>query len=76
MRLKLVLSEPWVYECWQNKMTTKSYYRALVQARIKLPGAWWLSENVENIVLLRVLRENGLWFALWAPNERVAERVA
>ena len=39
--------------------------RALVQARIKLPGAWWLSENVENIVLLRVLRENGLWSALW-----------
>ncbi len=55
----------------------ESTNRALVQARIKLPGAWWLPENAENIVHLRALRENGMWATFWGlQNEVVAERVA
>ena len=39
--------------------------RTVIQARLKLPGAWWKEETVDPMLALRTLRANGQWEAFW-----------
>jgi hypothetical protein len=39
--------------------------RSVLQARLKLSGAWWKAENAEKMLALRVTRANGEWRAYW-----------
>lgn len=43
----------------------ESGHRNVVQARLKISGAWWLMENAEKMLALRVLRANGEWQSYW-----------
>jgi len=40
-------------------------HRSVVQARLKKSGAWWLRENAEKMLSLRVYRANGEWESYW-----------
>jgi len=40
-------------------------HRHIIQARLKLPGAWWNQETVNPMLALRTLRVNGWWDAFW-----------
>jgi hypothetical protein len=46
----------------------ESAQRFIPQARLKLPGTWWLPENIDRILALRVIRENGWWDDFWGMN--------
>lgn len=37
----------------------ESAHRYVVQKRLKLPGAWWISDNAQSMLNLRVARANG-----------------
>ena len=37
----------------------ESAHRHTVQVRMKLPGAWWHPDNVDNVLALRMLKANG-----------------
>ncbi len=50
----------------------ESAHRYLIQKRLKLPGAWWLAVNAENMLALRVNRANGEWHNYWATHYRYA----
>lgn len=50
----------------------ESAHRYLIQKRLKLPGAWWLASNAENMLALRTSRANGEWQNYWATNYRYA----
>jgi hypothetical protein len=39
--------------------------RSVLQARLKLSGAWWREENAEKMLALRVTRANGEWRSYW-----------
>jgi hypothetical protein len=39
--------------------------RSVLQARLKLSGAWWTEENAEKMLALRVTRANGEWRSYW-----------
>lgn len=43
----------------------ESGHRSVVQARLKLSGAWWRVENAEKMLALRVTRANGEWRSYW-----------
>jgi len=43
----------------------ESGHRSVVQARLKISGAWWLVENAEKMLALRVTRANGEWQSYW-----------
>lgn len=43
----------------------ESGHRSVVQARLKLSGAWWKIENAEKMLALRVVRANGQWQSYW-----------
>lgn len=43
----------------------ESTNRSLIQKRLKIPGAWWLAENADDMAQLRTLRANGFWEELW-----------
>jgi len=40
-------------------------HRHVIQARLKLPGAWWKEETINPMLALRTLRANGGWTAFW-----------
>ena len=40
-------------------------HRTVIQARLKLPGAWWKEETVNPMLALRPLRANDRWEAFW-----------
>ena len=40
-------------------------HRHVIQARLKLPGAWWKEETVNPLLALRTLRANDHWEAFW-----------
>jgi hypothetical protein len=44
----------------------ESANRHVVQLRLKIPGAWWLPDNVPNILALRMLKANGWWDEYWS----------
>lgn len=43
----------------------ESSNRSVVQARLKIPGAWWKPGNAFDMLCLRTLRANGDWDAYW-----------
>ena len=43
----------------------ESANKSIVQKRLKIPGAWWLTETVEYMLKLICLRENGGWENYW-----------
>lgn len=43
----------------------ESSNRSVVQKRLKLPGAWWKTNNAFDMLCLRALRANGDWDAYW-----------
>jgi len=43
----------------------ESSHRNIIQERIKIPGAWWKISSAENIINLRILRENRDWEKFW-----------
>jgi hypothetical protein len=40
-------------------------HRSVVQARLKISGAWWLPENAQKMLALRVTRANHEWQTYW-----------
>ena len=43
----------------------ESAHRAVIQKRLKVPGAWWSEENAGSMLAMRVIRENGFWDNYW-----------
>ena len=43
----------------------ESAHRYVIQKRLKIAGAWWLEENAEKMLALRVNRANNQWDAYW-----------
>jgi hypothetical protein len=43
----------------------ESAHRYIIQKRLKLPGAWWLSPNAQHILNLRCMRHNNMWNIYW-----------
>jgi len=43
----------------------ESAHRHVVQVRIKIPGAWWLPDNVPGVLALRMIKANGWWDDYW-----------
>lgn len=55
----------------------ESAHRHTVQARIKIAGAWWHPDHVDDILALRMLKANGWWAEYWASQRtRWRERAA
>lgn len=50
----------------------ESGHRYVIQARLKIAGAWWLQTNADNMLALRVLRENGGWEDYWEEQYKKA----
>lgn len=42
-------------------------HRHVIQARMKLPGAWWKQETMNPILALQTLRANDWWETFWTP---------
>jgi len=51
----------------------ESSHRHVVQARMKISGAWWHPDHVDDILALRMLKANGWWDEYW-QNQRDAWR--
>jgi hypothetical protein len=52
----------------------ESGHRSVIQARLKIPGAWWDIDNAEDMLALRTIRANGLWGKYWTavqPSSRM-----
>jgi hypothetical protein len=43
----------------------ESAHRYIIQARLKLAGAWWTADNAHNMLALRTLRANNEWESYW-----------
>ena len=43
----------------------ESSHRTVIQSRLKISGAWWLVENAEKMLALRVTRANQEWKSYW-----------
>jgi hypothetical protein len=43
----------------------ESAHRYIIQTRLKLPGAWWLTANAQHIVNLRCMRQSNRWNTYW-----------
>jgi hypothetical protein len=43
----------------------ESGHRYVIQKRLKLPGAWWLKGNANNMLALRATRANDGWNKYW-----------
>lgn len=51
----------------------ESSHKSVIQKRLKIPGAWWKTENARAMLALRVVRANGDWEKYWNQQElRVA----
>lgn len=50
----------------------ESGHRWIIQARLKLSGAWWKEENAEKMLALRVVRANGEWQSYWDKRRQAA----
>ena len=46
----------------------ESAHRYVIQKRLKLPGAWWITDNVESMLRLRVVRANDDWQEYWSSS--------
>jgi len=43
----------------------ESSHRHIVQVRLKISGAWWHPEHIDDILALRMLKANGWWNEYW-----------
>ncbi len=43
----------------------ESCHKSVVQARLKISGAWWHPDHVDDILALRMLKANGWWDDYW-----------
>lgn len=43
----------------------ESGHRSVLQARLKKPGAWWVTSNAEKMAQLKVIQSNGHWSDFW-----------
>lgn len=43
----------------------ESAHRHLLQARLKIAGAWWSEPHAQAMIQLRVCRQNGRWESYW-----------
>ena len=50
----------------------ESGHRSVIQARLKLPGAWWKDTTAENMLALRTLRANDEWESYWREARQAA----
>lgn len=50
----------------------ESAHRSVIQARLKLSGAWWREETAENMLALRTLRANDEWETYWSEARQAA----
>jgi hypothetical protein len=50
----------------------ESGHRSVIQARLKLSGAWWKEETAETMLALRTLRANDQWEAYWSEARQAA----
>jgi len=50
----------------------ESGHRSVIQARLKLPGAWWKKTTAENMLALRTLRANDQWESYWREARQAA----
>jgi hypothetical protein len=50
----------------------ESGHRSVIQARLKLSGAWWQEETADNMLALRSLRANDEWDAYWSAARQAA----
>ncbi len=48
----------------------ESSHRHVVQVRLKIPGAWWHPDNVQNILALRMLKANDWWDEYWLSQRK------
>lgn len=48
----------------------ESGHRHVVQVRVKIPGAWWHPDHVDDILALRMLKANGWWDEYWESRRR------
>lgn len=46
----------------------ESAHRHVVQQRLKRPGAWWLTNNADYMLALRLNRANRQWTSYWAKH--------
>jgi len=44
---------------------SESAHKYITQKRLKLPGTWWLVENVNPMLSLRIIKHNGWWNEFW-----------
>lgn len=47
----------------------ESAHRYVIQDRLKLSGAWWSEKNAENMLALRIIRQNDDWDEYWEDNK-------
>jgi hypothetical protein len=50
----------------------ESGHRSVIQARLKLSGAWWKEETAASMLALRTLRANDDWEAYWSEARQAA----
>ena len=50
----------------------ESGHRSVIQARLKLSGAWWKEETAESMLALRTLRANDEWESYWREARQAA----
>jgi len=48
----------------------ESCHGHLVQPRLKIGGAWWHPDGVDDVLALRLVRANGWWEEFWAGQRR------
>lgn len=54
----------------------ESAHGNIVQARMKISGAWWHPDGVDDILALRILKANGWWDEYWASQREEWSRRA
>lgn len=50
----------------------ESGHRSVIQARLKLPGAWWKQASAETMLALRTLHANDEWESYWREARQAA----
>ena len=50
----------------------ESAHRYVIQSRLKRAGAWWTLDNLDNMLVLRVLRANREWEDYWSQVDQKA----
>lgn len=48
----------------------ESCHNSIVQPRLKIGGAWWHPDGVDDVLALRVLKANGWWDDFWLKQRR------